>query len=184
MVSLLFNSPSRFVIAFLPRSKCLLISWLQSPSAVILEPKKRISVTVPTLCVLVTQLYPTLWDPMDCSSPGSSVRGNSPGKNTGVGCHALLQGIFPTQGLNPGLLHCRWILYCLSHQRSPKEATRRAYLRWLIFLLEILIPACESSSLTFPMMYSAYKLNKQSDNIHLDVLISQFWTSPWFCVRF
>ena len=39
----------------------------------------------------------------------------SPGKNTGVGCHALLQGIFPTQGLNPcllRLLHCRWILYC------------------------------------------------------------------------
>ena len=133
MVSLLFNSPSRFVIAFLPRSKCLLISWLQSPSAVILEPKKRISVTVPTLCVLVTQLYPTLWDPMDCSSPGSSVHGNSPGKNTGVGCHALLQGIFPTQGLNPGLLHCRWILYCLSHQRSPKEATRRAYLRCWYF---------------------------------------------------
>ena len=43
---------------------------------------------------------------------------NSPG-NTGLGFHALLQGIFPTQGLNPGLLHCRWILYCLSHQGSP-----------------------------------------------------------------
>ena len=41
-----------------------------------------------------------------------------PGKNTGVGCHALLQGIFPTQGLNPGLLHCRQILYHLSHQGS------------------------------------------------------------------
>jgi len=40
---------------------------------------------------------------MDCSPPGSSVHGDSPGKNTGVGCHALLQGIFPTQGLNPGL---------------------------------------------------------------------------------
>ena len=44
---------------------------------------------------------------------------NSPGKNTGVGCHFLLQGIFPTQGLNPGLLHCRWSLYHLSHQGSP-----------------------------------------------------------------
>ena len=42
--------------------------------------------------------------------------GDSPGKNTGVGCHALLQRIFPTQGSKPGLLHCRWILYCLSHQ--------------------------------------------------------------------
>ena len=39
---------------------------------------------------------------------------NSPGQNTGVGCHSLLQGVFPTQGLNPGLPHCRWILYQLS----------------------------------------------------------------------
>ena len=39
----------------------------------------------------------------------------SPGENTGVGCHSLLQGIFPTQGLNPGLLHCREILSTLSH---------------------------------------------------------------------
>ena len=53
---------------------------------------------------------------MDCSLPGSFVHGDSPGKNTGMGCHALLQGIFPTQGSNPGIPHCRWILYCLSHQ--------------------------------------------------------------------
>ena len=45
---------------------------------------------------------------------------DSPGKNTGVGCHALLQGIFPTQGSNPSLPHCRWILYHLSHQGSPR----------------------------------------------------------------
>ena len=51
---------------------------------------------------------------MECSPPGSSVHGDSPGKNTGVGCHALLQGIFPTQGSNPGLLHCGQILYQLS----------------------------------------------------------------------
>ena len=45
---------------------------------------------------------PTLCDPMDCSPPGFSVHGmNAPGKNTGVGCHSVLQGIFPTQGLNP-----------------------------------------------------------------------------------
>ena len=67
------------------------------------------------LC-LVTQLCPTPCNSMDCSPPGFSVRGDSPGKNTGVGCHALLQGIFPTQGLNPGLLHCRPILYQLSYQ--------------------------------------------------------------------
>ena len=58
---------------------------------------------------------------MDCSPPGSSVHVDSPGKNTGVGCHALLQGIFPTQGSNPGLPHCRQILYHLSHQKSPME---------------------------------------------------------------
>ena len=71
------------------------------------------------LC-LVAQLCPTLCYPMDCSPPDSSVHGDSPGKNTGVGCHALLQGIFPTQGLNPSLLHCRRILYHLSHQGSWK----------------------------------------------------------------
>ena len=74
---------------------------------------------------------------------------NSPGKNTGVGscsllqgifptqgsnpglphCSkiSLLQGIFPTQGLNPGLRHCRWILYCLSHQGSPWT------LEWVVY---------------------------------------------------
>ena len=55
---------------------------------------------------------------MDCSPPGSSVHGDSRGKNTGVGCHALLQGIFLTQGWNSGLLHCRQILYHLSHQEA------------------------------------------------------------------
>ena len=68
---------------------------------------------------LVAQLCLTLCNPIDCSPPGSSVHGHSPGKNTGVSCHALLQGIFLTQGSNLGLLHCRQILYCLSHQRSP-----------------------------------------------------------------
>ena len=46
---------------------------------------------------------------------------NSPGKNTGVGSHSLLQEIFPTQGSNPGLSHCRWILYQLSLQGSPNK---------------------------------------------------------------
>ena len=57
--------------------------------------------------------------PTDCSSPDFSVHRASPGKNTGVGCHTLLQGIFPTQGSKPGLLHYKWILYQLSHQGSP-----------------------------------------------------------------
>ena len=68
---------------------------------------------------LVAQLCPTLCNPMDCNLPGSSVHAESPGKNTGVGCHAVLQGIFPTQVLNLGLPHCRQILYHLSYQGSP-----------------------------------------------------------------
>ena len=48
---------------------------------------------------------------------------NSPGQNTGVGSRSLFQGIFPTQGLNPGLLHCRWILYQLSHKISSVNGT-------------------------------------------------------------
>ena len=67
-----------------------------------------------------------LCDPLDCSLPGSSVHGDSPGKNTPVGCHTLLQGIFPTQGSNPGLPHYRWILYHLSHQGSPIVLYRHA----------------------------------------------------------
>ena len=65
------------------------------------------------LC-LVAQSCPTLCNTMDCSPPGFSVHGDSPGKNTGVGCHAILQGIFPSQRANPGLRHHRQILYCLS----------------------------------------------------------------------
>ena len=68
---------------------------------------------------LVTQSCLTLCDPMGCSPPGFSVHRDSPGKNTGVGCHALLQGIFPTQGSNPGLPYCRWILCYLSYQGKP-----------------------------------------------------------------
>ena len=70
---------------------------------------------LPAVLCLVTLSCPILCNPIDCSLPGSSVHGDSPGKKTGVGCHTLLQGVFPTQGLNPGLPHCRHILYHLSH---------------------------------------------------------------------
>ena len=53
----------------------------------------------------------SLCDPMDCIPPGSSVHGDSPGKNTGMRCRAFLQAIFPTQGSKPRLLHCKQILY-------------------------------------------------------------------------
>ena len=116
-LSLFLNMLSRFLMAFFPRSKHLLLSWLQSLSTVILEPMKIKSVTVsiffPPIChevmgpaamILLFGLYPTrLHCPWD-----------SPGKNIGVGCHALLQGIFLTQGSNLRLsVSCivRQILY-------------------------------------------------------------------------
>ena len=58
-----------------------------------------------------------------CSPSGSSVYGDSPGKNTGVGCHFLFQGIFPTQGLNPSLLHCRRIPHHPGHQGGLDKYT-------------------------------------------------------------
>ena len=74
--------------------------------------KPRFNMCCAVLC-LVIQLGPTLCNPMDFNLPGSSFHGDSPGKSIGVGCQA------PTQKSNPGLPHCRWILYCLSHQGSP-----------------------------------------------------------------
>ena len=68
---------------------------------------------------LVAQLCPTLCNPMNFSLPGSSVHGDSPSKNNEVGCRALPQRIFSTQGLKLGLLHCNQNLYHLSHQGRP-----------------------------------------------------------------
>ena len=69
--------------------------------------------------VLSRSVVSTSFQPHGLQPPGSSVHGDSPGKNTRLGCHALLQGIFPTQGSNPGLPHCRRILYQLSYHGSP-----------------------------------------------------------------
>ena len=69
-----------------------------------------------------SQSCPTLCDPIDCSPPGFCPW-NSPGKNTGVGCHSPLQRSFSTQGSNPHLLHYRQILYRLSYQGSPIYTT-------------------------------------------------------------
>ena len=70
------------------------------------------------VCAQSLQLCPTLCDPINFSPPGSFVYGDSPGKNTDVGYHALLQGIFPTQGSNQHLLHYTQILYPASHLGS------------------------------------------------------------------
>ena len=73
------------------------------------------------MCAQSFQSCPTLCNPMDCSPPGSSIHGGSLGKNTGVGCHALLLRTFPTRGWKPG---CNApatriaTLYQLSHQGS------------------------------------------------------------------
>ena len=88
VVSLLFNMLSRLVSASLPRSKRPVISWLQSPSA---------------------ERYAACQAPL---SKGFSRQ------SAGVGCHSLLQGTFPTQGLNSGFPNCRWVPYHLSHQGS------------------------------------------------------------------
>ena len=77
------------------------------------------------LC-LVAQLYRTVCDPVDRSPSGSSVYGNSPGKNTGVSCHALLQGIFPTQGVSPGLPTMRKNQPSLSLGRSVTSRGNRS----------------------------------------------------------
>ena len=69
--------------------------------------------------VIVAQIHPTLW-PHALKPARFLCPSNAPAKNTGVGCQALLQEIFPTHGSNLGLLHFRQILYHLSHQRSPK----------------------------------------------------------------
>ena len=92
------------------------------------SPKTWGSASLPlphSLCAcLVAQLCPALCDPMDSSPPGSFSPWDSPGKNTGGGCHFLPQRIFWTQGLSLHflcILHCRWILYPLSRQGSPSH---------------------------------------------------------------
>ena len=95
-----------------------------------------------SLC-LVAQSHPTLCNAMDCSLLDSSVHGDSSGKKTGVGCHDLFQGIFLTQGSNPGLPHWRQILYHLSCQGSPPSLEYLPYPR-----IEPGSPASQTDSLS------------------------------------
>ena len=141
VMSLLFDMLSRYVIAFLPRSRHILISWLQFPSAVILEHKKIKSVTAstfsPSICHEVMELDAMIlvfqmleFQPTFLASS-----------------FTLIKGLFSS---------------CLL---SAIRVVSSAYLRLLIFLPAILIPVCDSSSLAFHIMYSAYKLNRQGDDI-------------------
>ena len=146
VMSLLFNTWCRFVTALLPRNKHLLISWLQSPSAVSLEPKKINSVTVsifsPSLCHEVMRLdtKSSLFECWVLSQHFHSL--------------TFIKRLFSSS------------LFTAIRVVSP------AYLRLLIFLLEILIPASDSSSTALLMMYSAKKWNKQGNNI-------QLWHTPF-----
>ena len=135
------NILSRFVTAFLPRSNGLLISWLQSPSAVILEPKRVKSLTVSTVSL---SIYHEV-----------------------IGPDAMIF-IFWRLSFKQAFWLSSFTFIKRLFSFSLLSAIRMvssAYLRLLIFLLAILIPACTSSSLAFHMMYSAYELNKQDDNI-------------------
>ena len=97
--------------------------------------KRPVSLTSPEMesysgTVLSCSVVSDSLQPQECSPPGSSVIGDSPGKNTGEGCQAFLQGIFLTQGSNPGLPHCRWILYHLCHQGIPWTRNFHIELKW------------------------------------------------------
>ena len=97
------------------------------------------------LLCLVAQSCLTLCDPTDCSPPGFFVHGDSPGTNTGIGCIGLLQGIFPTQGLNPAILHDRRILYHVRHRGSPSILHVVVYMfpcYWLNSSHALLPPLC------------------------------------------
>ena len=147
VMPLLFNMLSRLVIAFLPRSKCPLISWLQLPSAVILEPKKikylTVSIVSPSICHEV------------------------------MGPDAMIL-IFWMLSFTPtfSVSSFTFIRRLFSSSLSVTRVVPSAYLRILIFLPANLISACASSSPAFHMIYPAYKLNKQGDNI-------QTWHTPF-----
>ena len=145
IMSVFFNMLSRLVIAFLPRSKCLLISWLQSPLAVIRGPKIN-SVTVYIVSLSI--------------------------------CHEVMGSdamifVFLKLSFKPAfftlLFHFHQdalqSLFASCHQAETQKPGGICISEVLIFLPAILIPAYVSSNLAFRMMYSAYKLNKQGDNI-------------------
>ena len=143
----LFNMLSSLVITFLLRSRHLLISWLQSPSAVIFKPQKINLVTVsfisPSICHEVMRqdaIVLVFW--MLSFKPTFSLS------------FSFIKRLFSSSSL------------------SAQKMASSAYLRLLIFPPAILIPACALSSPAFCMMYSAYKLNKQGDNM-------QPWCTPF-----
>ena len=150
---------AEFVIAFIPRTKHLLILWLQSPSSVILEPKilkcLTVSIVSPSICYEVMRpeaMIFVLW--MLSFKPAFS-----------LSSFTFIKRLF-------------------SSSLSVIRVVSSAYLRLFISLLAILIPAYASSSLAFHMMSSAYKLNKQGDNIHPWRIPFSIWNQSLFHVWF
>ena len=139
IMSLLFHMLSSLVIAFLPRSKHLWISWLQSPSAMILEPQKIKSVTVsigsPPICQ----------EEMGQDAMTLDFWMLSPKPAFSLSSFIFIKRLFSSSSI------------------STIRVVWAAYLRLLVFLPTILIPACISSRLAFHTGYSAYELNKQGD---------------------
>ena len=136
VISLLFNMLSRFVIALLPRSKHLLIPWLQSLSIVILDLKKLKSVTASTFSSSLC---------LEVMGPDAMI--------LVFECWISSQ-LFHSPLLSPSSRDSS------SSSLSAIRVVSSAFLRLLIFLPAILIPAWDSSSLACHMIYSAYKLNK------------------------
>ena len=140
-MSLLFNMLYRSVIAFLPRSKHLLISWLVSPPTLILELKKRKFVTAFTLSLSFVMNERTRFHDLSFLN---------------VEFHASFFSL---------LFHPHQETLFSSSSLSAIRVVSSAYLRLLIFLPAILILTYNSTSPAFCMVYSACKLNKQGDNI-------------------
>ena len=116
--------------------------------------KESISLTtaIAIMCVLCVSrsVVPDSLRPHGLQSTRFLCPWDFPGKDTGVGCHFLLQGIFPTQGSNPGLLHCRQILYRLSYKGSPiyEDPCKSENVRsWLITWKPLAVLAWEKSSI-------------------------------------
>ena len=159
-MSLLFNMQSRMLIAFLPRGKRLLISWLWSLSAVILEPPQN------KVC--------------HCFHCFPSICHEVMGPDAIILVFWMLS-FKPAFSLSPFTFIKRLFS---SSSLSIIRMVSSVYLRLLIFLLETLIPVCASSSPAFHIMYSACDLNKQSDNIQPWCNSFPVWTSLLFHVQF
>ena len=116
---------------------------------------------------------------------------NSPGKNTGVGCHFLLQGIFTTQGLNPGLLHCRRMPYHLSHQGSQyRNLGIILFFLFLIFLCSPLsnyvsyVTLMPFKTILFSLslaLFSLWHLCLNSSFLTHRLASSTYTLAPYYC---